>query len=460
MGTIKFSIPKQLIRSIVSHISIDNFVETGTFKGETAIWAAQYFKNVFTIESDTEKVKDLQKQTDLPANITLINGDSKEELSAIINKLEGRAIFYLDTHSYDQNNKNISTCVVIDELKTLSAAKQPVIFINDARCFLGTNPDERRKNWPTFETIFNLLKQLFPESFVTIVDGVIVCAPKDVENIISAYSASVFEERNYLPDPEPAKRSFFERAINKAKRTIFKPKKPIEGDTVAYNIRNSKWFENQCKIFYQSHYWLKEQNFESIVDVGANVGQFGKKIRQYYPTADLYSFEPIPLVYKELIENFKGDNNFHPFNVGLGDKEGKLEFYLNEFSDSSSMLPIGDVHKENFPFTKNEKKIYVDVKTLDNCIDVTKIKKPYLVKLDVQGFEEQVINGGMEIIRNAEMIITEASFKELYKGQSLFDTLYEKIKAFGFQYIGNLDQMNSAFNGEPLQGDAIFRKVK
>lgn len=455
MATITFSIPKKLVESIAANIKVNNFVETGTFQGKTSLWAASVFNNVYTMDIDSNAALNISTNK----AIKFIKGDSKIELPKLIDSLQGQSVFYLDTHSYSASNTNTVVCNVTDELKAISKSEKPIIFINDVRCFLGPMPDPRKKDWPSFEQIFNLCKGLFPDSFITIVDGIIICAPKEVQGIISAYWVETFEDRSYVPDPAPRKRSLMERVISRSKKMLTK-KKPLEVETVAYNIKNSAWFENQCKIFYQSHSWLQEKNFKSIIDVGANVGQFGKKIRQFYPEAHLYSFEPIPLVFKELTDNFKGDANFTPFNVGLGDKEGKLEFFMNEFSDSSSMLKMGDLHKKNFPFTKNEKIILVDIKTLDNCIDVNKIEKPYLLKLDVQGFEEQVMNGGVEILKNAEMIITEASFKELYEGQSLFDTLYEKMKGYGFQYVGNLDQMNSAFNGEPLQGDAIFEKIK
>lgn len=459
MGTIKLSIPKKLTQVIATSIKAENFIETGTLDAETSIWASTVFPNVYTIEIDAKKTENIARRSDFPRNVHVVTGNSKTELSAIISELKGRSVFYLDTHSYADDNADTVELVLMDELKAISAVEKPVIFINDVRCFLGSQPDPRKKDWLTFDQIFTLCKKLFPDCYITIIDGVIVCVPHELEELVSAYWANTFEQRVFETDPEPAKRPLTTRAISRIKRTIKKNQRP-KTETVAFDIKNSEWFENQCKLFYNAHKWLQEQNFKAIVDIGANVGQFGKKIRQYYPDAHLYSFEPIPLVYKELVDNFKGDSNFTPFNVGLGDKEGKMEFYMNEFSDSSSMLKMGDLHKENFPFTKHEKVIYVDIKTLDNCIDVNKIEKPYLVKLDVQGFEEQVINGGLEIIRSAEMIITEASYKELYEGQSLFDTLYEKIKGFGFQFIGNLDQMNSAFNGEPLQGDAIFQKVK
>ena len=152
--------------------------------------------------------------------------------------------------------------------------------------------------------------------------------------------------------------------------------------------------------------------------------------------------------------------NFEAYNIALGEEKGIVSFSQNEFSDSSSCLKMKDRHKEAFPYTSNESEIKVKMTTLDEAINTNDIKSPYLVKLDVQGFEEKVINGGQNIIQNADYIITEVSFVELYENQPLFAVLYEKLTGMGFRYIGNFEQLYSPINNEILQADAIFQKVK
>ena len=209
--------------------------------------------------------------------------------------------------------------------------------------------------------------------------------------------------------------------------------------------------------FQKEHAWLKEYHFNTILDVGANTGQFAKKIRNLFPTSTIISFEPILEVYSKLVENFKGDSNFQSFNFALGDSEGKTTFNLNEFSDSSSMLKLSE-HKQHFDFARQETEISINIKRLDEVLNVENLQKPYLVKLDVQGFEDKVIDGGKKIIEEAAMIITEVSFYDLYEGQPKFNTIYEKILALGFEYVGNYEQLNSPVNNKVLQADAIFIK--
>lgn len=204
--------------------------------------------------------------------------------------------------------------------------------------------------------------------------------------------------------------------------------------------------------------WLTDINFKTIIDVGANTGQFAQKMRKLFPDAMIYSFEPIPEAYQILVSTFKADNKFKAFNLALGDKELDTVFNLNEFSPSSSFLEMDSLHKDNFPFTKTTKEINVSIKRLENVLANCLIEYPMLIKLDVQGYESEVIKGGITTILKANLLITEVSFYHLYEGQPLFDDIYAQLKNLGFQYVGNFDQLVSPQNGAILQADAIFKK--
>jgi len=226
-----------------------------------------------------------------------------------------------------------------------------------------------------------------------------------------------------------------------------------------------RWKKNQAEINKQNetilrNQWLREKKILTIIDVGANTGQFAQKARKLFPDAKIYSFEPIPSVYEKLKKEFVIDVNFEAYNTALGEENGVVSFFQNEFSDSSSCLKMKDNHKEAFPFATNESKIEVRITTLDEVINASDIKSPYLIKLDVQGFEEKVINGGKNIVENADYIIIEVSFVELYENQPLFDVIYNKLTKMRFRYIGNFEQLLSPLNGEILQADAIFKKEK
>lgn len=77
--------------------------------------------------------------------------------------------------------------------------------------------------------------------------------------------------------------------------------------------------------------WLKSMDIKTIIDIGANTGQFATYIREVFPNAMLYSFEPLLDCYRNLISNFKDSNTFKAFNVALGAETGKLQFIIMSF---------------------------------------------------------------------------------------------------------------------------------
>ncbi len=209
----------------------------------------------------------------------------------------------------------------------------------------------------------------------------------------------------------------------------------------------------------QKNKWLAEFDFKTIIDIGANEGQFAQKARIVFPIANIISFEPIPAIYNLLKENFKSDIHFKAFNVGLGDKQEKIIFWLNEYSPSSSILRM-DRHTKHFDFAIKQNQIEIQLEQLDTYAHYIDLSKPYLVKIDVQGYEDRVILGGPKIISGAQAIITEVSFISMYEGQVLFNHIYALLKAHGFKYVGNYEQLYSPVNNEILQADAIFVKEK
>jgi hypothetical protein len=76
--------------------------------------------------------------------------------------------------------------------------------------------------------------------------------------------------------------------------------------------------------------------------------------------------------------------------------------------------------------------------------------------MDVQGLEDRVIAGGIEVIKEADILIVELSTTPLYQNQLLFDEMYTLIKQMGFKYQGNLVQLHSPNDGKILQIDGIF----
>ena len=205
--------------------------------------------------------------------------------------------------------------------------------------------------------------------------------------------------------------------------------------------------------------WLQNMDIKTVMDVGANIGQSARMFHNILPNAFIYSFEPLRDCFLQLRSNMADVSNFKAFNIALSNKDGKQDIWRNEFSPSSSFLKMRKLCKKNYPFTSHETIETVEVKTLDSIVNELELKDNILLRIDVQGFEDKVLRGGMNTLSRVKVIIIETSFYELYEGQPLFPDIYDFLRKNGFVYSGNWkEEMKSPIDGATLQADSIFIK--
>jgi FkbM family methyltransferase len=206
----------------------------------------------------------------------------------------------------------------------------------------------------------------------------------------------------------------------------------------------------------RSDRWLREANIRTVIDVGANRGQFARTARALFPDSRIYSFEPLTDCHAELAGALGRDPRFRAFNLAIGDEEGSITMHRNMFDASSSMLEMNDVLRKNFPFTGPASELTVPMQRLDTVCRDLPMESEVLVKMDVQGYEDRVIAGGRETIGRASVVLAEVSFEPLYAGQPLFSAIDGALKDLGFRYHGSWEQIVSPLDGRVLQADAIF----
>lgn len=205
---------------------------------------------------------------------------------------------------------------------------------------------------------------------------------------------------------------------------------------------------------------LSKLPIKTIIDVGANQGQSSKKFARIFPQSIIYAFEPLEYSFKNLKRAVQDNHNIVPFNLALGEREAIVEFYEHMyFSQSSSVLKTTKSCDENYPILKDKKIINVQQKSLDQVInELPGFPSPeILIKLDVQGYEDRVIVGGMETFKKAIACIVEISVDLVYEGQASFKDIFELLDELKFQYVGNIDQVQSQ-SGNVQYFDAVFIK--
>jgi FkbM family methyltransferase len=205
--------------------------------------------------------------------------------------------------------------------------------------------------------------------------------------------------------------------------------------------------------------WLQDLKIATILDIGANVGQFAGMIRAIIPGAMIYSFEPLEECFRELNARAPSLSPMQCFQYALGTEDGVVTMHRNDFSASSSFLPLAKGHRDAFPFAQRTTDIQIPVRSLDTIAPELTLKSPILMKADIQGYELKMLCGAPKTLSLVDVLILEISFVELYAGQPLFHDLYEHLQVRGFRYTGSLEQVNDPKSGAVLQGDLVFRRV-
>ena len=181
---------------------------------------------------------------------------------------------------------------------------------------------------------------------------------------------------------------------------------------------------------------LRNQPIKSIIDVGANRGQFAKRMHNVFPQAKIYCFEPLVEPYNALKSWASNESELiRAFNIAIGDANGRVEIHHHiNHSPSSSMLRTTTLNSERHPFMGAQEREFVTINRLDDALAEAGVKldDQILVKLDVQGFEDRVLRGSQKTLGKASACIIEVNVDALYEGQASFSTLVSFLSDFGF----------------------------
>jgi FkbM family methyltransferase len=214
-------------------------------------------------------------------------------------------------------------------------------------------------------------------------------------------------------------------------------------------------------VDYDSHRrldrpWLRRLRINTVLDIGANEGQFARLIHSVLPEATLYSFEPLTDCYERLRAALPPSARFHAMNYALGDTNEEAELRRSPHSPSSSFLPMMAAHEKAYPESRGADRVRVKVRRLDDVASELDLTRNVLVKIDVQGYEAKVLRGGGETLRRCVVGLVETSFVALYADQPLFPDVLAQMQGLGFRFLGNLWQHEDPASGCPLFADSLF----
>jgi FkbM family methyltransferase len=197
-----------------------------------------------------------------------------------------------------------------------------------------------------------------------------------------------------------------------------------------------------------------------VIDVGAHVGDFSEAVLAHQPWVKIHAFEPLPKAFCILQTKLAPFGGIELRNVALGRAKGESDFFVSKFSKASSFLITGPIKdKVSWQDTfSTEEVLRVPIVTLSDYLREQKIERVRLLKLDVQGYELEVLAGAESVLGLIDWIYTEARFAQgVYQEAPLANDIYVYLIQRGFK----LQRIVGVWHDEQsnmLEGDMLFER--
>jgi FkbM family methyltransferase len=195
----------------------------------------------------------------------------------------------------------------------------------------------------------------------------------------------------------------------------------------------------------------------TVIDVGANRGQFSLFARHCYPGANLISLEPLSAPAARFRKVFAGERRVTLHHAALGLNSGQATMYVSGHDDSSSLLPITAEQERLFPGTEAVATETVRIGPLSEFVGRESIDEPAMLKLDVQGYELEALNACEDLLDTFTYICAEGSFVELYQQQVLAGDLISWLHEHGYDLVRVYGTVSDK-SGRAIQADMLFKK--
>lgn len=174
--------------------------------------------------------------------------------------------------------------------------------------------------------------------------------------------------------------------------------------------------------------------YATVLDVGAFRGDFARASLEAWPDTRVLSFEPL-----EPKPDDTDTDRWTWFPTALGRQDGLVTINRNEFVPSSSILPMAQLHATAFPYTAKVTEAQVGIIPLDEFIEL--VAAPALLKIDVQGYELEVLRGGTLALTRCQAVVLEVSWETLYHGAPTPAQLATMLQACGFEWVREVDAL-------------------
>jgi len=199
--------------------------------------------------------------------------------------------------------------------------------------------------------------------------------------------------------------------------------------------RPEAWFSHRTQLMLL----MEKFDVTTVLDVGANVGQFARYLRSFY-SGEIFSFEPVSSVFDKLHVRASDDSHWHVHKLALGRQDSTHTIYVSDETVFSSLLKTNDYCAQRFGAgslaTKEE---IVSVRRLDKLLDelIPDIENQRIfLKLDTQGYDMEVFKGLGDKLKYVVILQSEVSLVSLYERMPHWTESIAMYESAGFGVVG------------------------
>lgn len=194
-----------------------------------------------------------------------------------------------------------------------------------------------------------------------------------------------------------------------------------------------------------------------VIDVRANRGQFGLEMRRAGYGGRIVSIEPLEAPYRQLSRLAARDERWAVIRSAVGPRTGSATIHVAANGGaSSSFLPMLDLHARSAPEARYVADERVEVATLDDLVQPQlSDAAAVFTKMDVQGYELQVLAGGEATLARSTLVQLEMSLLPLYETAPSYREILDFMAQHGFRLVG-IEPGFASPTGALLQADGLF----
>jgi FkbM family methyltransferase len=458
LGALHFGLDPRLLEALRRQLPLRIFFETGTFQAGTTTAVAPLFDRIYTVELSPVLYDGAKQKLGRLKHVEVILGSSPDVLRARGPELSSSSVLYwLDAHwCGGPTSGTANECPLLDELAAIGTLNDSsVVLIDDARFFLGPPPaPHKAAHWPGVLEIEAALRRISSQHGLWIINDVIIYAPQRIADDVVAFGRAHGTDLAALA--RAARRG---AQASAAKPPQAAAAKAIDGGHGLDADFNSVLLgqERSERIFA---FHANRLGITRLLDVGSNAGQFAAALRRFGFEGVIYSVEPQTSAHMELRQNAQDDVRWIPLSrQAAGRHRGRLDLNLSQNSWSSSFLPVHENHLRAAPEARmvGQERVFV-TKTAD-LLREPLMRKIDALKIDVQGYELEVLEGLRSCMDGIRLILLEMSSVECYVGApELFALDRLLVEEWGFVRI-SLEPSYYDGAGVAQQFDGIYARA-